>query len=82
MGGGADVEIDDPEVSRSHCAVEIRHDGTLIRSAFNERNLSAQFSRFGGPIGADVDFSDRNVAAATENYLTMCDLMPWSVNRC
>jgi hypothetical protein len=29
-GGGADVEIDDPEISRSHCAVEIRHDGILL----------------------------------------------------
>lgn len=30
MGGGADVEIDDPEVSRSQCAVEIRRDGILL----------------------------------------------------
>jgi len=30
MGGGADVEIDDPEISRSHCAIEIRHDGILL----------------------------------------------------
>jgi Inner membrane component of T3SS, cytoplasmic domain len=30
MGGGANVEIDDPEISRSHCAIEIRHDGILL----------------------------------------------------
>jgi hypothetical protein len=30
MGGGADVEIDDPEVSRSHCAIEVRRDGVLL----------------------------------------------------
>jgi hypothetical protein len=30
MGGGADVEIEDPEVSRSHCAVEVRRDGILL----------------------------------------------------
>jgi pSer/pThr/pTyr-binding forkhead associated (FHA) protein len=29
-GGGADIEIDDPEVSRSHCAIEIRRDGVLL----------------------------------------------------
>ena|ERR1700722_15831414 len=30
MGGGANIEIDDPEMSRSHCAIEIRHDGILL----------------------------------------------------
>ena len=30
MGGGADVEIDDPEVSRSHCAIEVRREGILL----------------------------------------------------
>jgi len=29
-GGGADIEIDDPEVSRSHCAIEVRPDGILL----------------------------------------------------
>jgi hypothetical protein len=29
-GGGADVEIDDPEVSRSHCAIEVRREGILL----------------------------------------------------
>ncbi len=30
MRGGADIEIDDPEVSRSHCAIEVRRDGILL----------------------------------------------------
>lgn len=30
MGGGADVEIDDPEISRSHCAIEIRPGGIIL----------------------------------------------------
>jgi pSer/pThr/pTyr-binding forkhead associated (FHA) protein len=29
-GGGADIEIDDAEVSRSHCAIEVRRDGILL----------------------------------------------------
>jgi Inner membrane component of T3SS, cytoplasmic domain len=30
LGGGADLEIDDPEVSRVHCAVEVRRDGVFL----------------------------------------------------
>ncbi len=30
LGGGADIEIDDPEVSRLHCAVEVRHDAIFV----------------------------------------------------
>ena len=30
LGGGADIEIDDREVSRSHCAVEVRRDAILL----------------------------------------------------
>jgi pSer/pThr/pTyr-binding forkhead associated (FHA) protein len=30
IGGGADIELDDPEVSRSHCAVEVRRDVILL----------------------------------------------------
>jgi hypothetical protein len=29
-GGGADIEIDDPEVSRSHCAIEVRREVVLL----------------------------------------------------
>jgi pSer/pThr/pTyr-binding forkhead associated (FHA) protein len=31
LGGGADMEIDDPEVSRLHCVVEVRRDTILLR---------------------------------------------------
>jgi hypothetical protein len=31
MGGGADIEIDDPEVSRLHCAVEVKRDVIFLR---------------------------------------------------
>ncbi len=37
LHGGADIEIDDPEVSRSHCAVEVRHD-TLLLHDLNSTN--------------------------------------------
>ena len=30
LHGGADIEINDPEVSRSHCAVELRRDMILL----------------------------------------------------
>ena len=30
LGGGADIEIDDPEISRLHCAVEVRRDAILL----------------------------------------------------
>jgi Inner membrane component of T3SS, cytoplasmic domain len=30
IGGGADIEIDDPGVSRSHCAIEVRRDQILL----------------------------------------------------
>jgi S-DNA-T family DNA segregation ATPase FtsK/SpoIIIE len=30
VGAGADLEIDDPEVSRLHCAVEVRRDGVFL----------------------------------------------------
>ena len=29
-GGGADIEIEDPEVSAIHCAVEVRRDAILL----------------------------------------------------
>lgn len=31
LGGGADIEIDDPEVSRLHCAIEVKRDAILLR---------------------------------------------------
>ena len=31
LGGGADLEIDDPRVSRLHCAVEVKKDAIYLR---------------------------------------------------
>jgi Inner membrane component of T3SS, cytoplasmic domain len=31
LGGGADIEIDDSEVSRLHCAIEVRRDAILLQ---------------------------------------------------
>lgn len=31
VGGGADIEIDDPEVSRLHCSVEVRKEAILLQ---------------------------------------------------
>lgn len=42
LGGGADVEIDDPEVSRSHCALEVRRDGILLHDL---RSLNGTYLR-------------------------------------
>ena len=45
-GGGADIEIDDPEVSRSHCAIEIRRDGVLL---YDLRSTNGTYLR-GSPV--------------------------------
>jgi hypothetical protein len=31
LGGGADIEIDDPEVSRLHCSIEVRREAILLQ---------------------------------------------------
>jgi hypothetical protein len=31
LRGGADIEIDDPKVSRLHCAIEVKNDSVLLR---------------------------------------------------
>ncbi|HTZ76089.1 MAG TPA: FHA domain-containing protein [Candidatus Aquilonibacter sp.] len=31
LGGGADIEIEDPEVSRLHCSIEVRRDAILLQ---------------------------------------------------
>jgi hypothetical protein len=31
LGGGADLEIDDPQVSRMHCAIEVKTDAVFLR---------------------------------------------------
>jgi Inner membrane component of T3SS, cytoplasmic domain len=42
MGGGADIEIDDPGVSRSHCAIEVRRDQVLL---YDLRSTNGTFLR-------------------------------------
>jgi hypothetical protein len=42
VGGGADIEIDDPGVSRSHCAIEIRRDQFLL---YDLRSTNGTFLR-------------------------------------
>jgi hypothetical protein len=46
LGGGADLEIDDPEVSRSHCAIEVRREGILLHDL---RSTNGTYLR-GSPI--------------------------------
>ncbi|MFZ0523480.1 MAG: FHA domain-containing protein [Candidatus Acidiferrales bacterium] len=31
LRGGADIEIDDPQVSRLHCAIEVKNDAVFLR---------------------------------------------------
>jgi pSer/pThr/pTyr-binding forkhead associated (FHA) protein len=31
LRGGADIEVDDPKVSRLHCAIEVKKDSVLLR---------------------------------------------------
>jgi pSer/pThr/pTyr-binding forkhead associated (FHA) protein len=45
MGGGANIEIEDPEISRSHCAIEIRHDGILLHDLRSTNGTYLQSSR-------------------------------------
>jgi len=45
IGGGADVEIDDPNISRSHCAIEIRRDGILL---YDLRSTNGTYLRNSG----------------------------------
>jgi hypothetical protein len=44
-GGGADVKIDDPNISRSHCAIEIRRDGILL---YDLRSTNGTYLRNSG----------------------------------
>jgi predicted Zn finger-like uncharacterized protein len=37
LGGGSDIEVDDPEVSRLHCAVEVRH-GVIFLNDLSSTN--------------------------------------------
>jgi len=45
LGGGADIEIDDPEVSRSHCAIEVRRDAILLHDLRSTNGTYLGYSR-------------------------------------
>ncbi len=45
LHGGADIEIDDPEVSRSHCAVEVRRDTILLHDLKSTNGTYVEDSR-------------------------------------
>jgi hypothetical protein len=45
MGGGADIEIDDPEVSRLHCSVEVRRDAILLQDLRSKNGTFIDDSR-------------------------------------
>jgi hypothetical protein len=45
MGGGADIEIDDPEVSRLHCSIEVRRDAILLQDLRSKNGTFIDGSR-------------------------------------
>lgn len=55
-GGGADIEIDDPEVSRLHCSVEVRRDSILLQDLRSKNGTFLDGSRV---FAAKIDESSR-----------------------
>jgi len=45
VGGEADIQIDDPEVSRLHCSVEVRGDAILLHDLHSTNGTFAGDSR-------------------------------------
>jgi hypothetical protein len=45
LGGGADIEIDDVEVSRLHCSVEVRRDAILLQDLRSKNGTFIDESR-------------------------------------
>lgn len=45
LGGGADIEIDDCEVSRLHCSVEVRKDAILLQDLRSKNGTFIDDSR-------------------------------------
>jgi pSer/pThr/pTyr-binding forkhead associated (FHA) protein len=45
VGGGADLEIDDPEVSRVHCSIEVREDTILLQDLRSKNGTFVEDSR-------------------------------------
>jgi pSer/pThr/pTyr-binding forkhead associated (FHA) protein len=49
VGGKADIQIDDPEVSRLHCSVEVRGDAILLHDL---RSTNGTFVSDSGVVSA------------------------------
>lgn len=56
LGGGADIEIDDPEVSRLHCSVEVRRDAIFLQDL---RSKNGTFIDGARVFAAQLDESSR-----------------------
>jgi pSer/pThr/pTyr-binding forkhead associated (FHA) protein len=56
LGGDADIEIDDPEISRLHCAVEVRRDAILLHDLRSTNGTYLGDSRV---LGARLDEMSR-----------------------
>jgi hypothetical protein len=57
LGGGADIEIDDPEVSRLHCSIEVRRDAILLQDMHSKNGTFMGDSRvFTAKLRADSEF--------------------------
>jgi len=56
LGGGADIEIDDPEVSRLHCSVEVRNEAILLQDL---RSKNGTFIDGARVFAAHLDESSR-----------------------
>jgi hypothetical protein len=57
LGGGADIEIDDPEVSRLHCSIEVRRDAILLQDMHSKNGTFMGDSRvFTARLRADSEF--------------------------
>jgi hypothetical protein len=57
LGGGADIEIDDPEVSRLHCSIEVRRDAILLQDMHSKNGTFMGDARvFNARLTADSEF--------------------------
>lgn len=56
LGGGADIEIDDPEVSRLHCSVEVRGEAIFLQDLRSKNGTFIDGTRV---FAAQLDESSR-----------------------
>jgi hypothetical protein len=57
IGGGADIEIEDPEVSRLHCSIEVRRDAILLQDMHSKNGTFMGDARvFTARLRADSEF--------------------------